>query len=121
MKALVLSSLLLLASLPLLPGETLEDYTPLLDNSPFLSKAFKDKLAHGKATGMNVYNFIGYTKIDDKWRLCFIHSKEGTAVWAGVGDQIGDFTVTRFDPFINAVTLERGGVSNTITMDKPKD
>ncbi len=120
MKPLILSTLLLLVSLPL-RAETLEDYQPLLDNSPFLSKAFKDRLANSKATGMNQMTFSGYTKIDGQWRLCFINKKTHLAIWASVGDEIEGIKITRFDPLIHAVTLERGGVANTITMDKPKN
>lgn len=120
MKSVTLSCTILIALLPSIRAQSLEDYQALLDNSPFLSKAFKDRMAHGKATGMNAYTFTGYTQFDDTWKLCFVHKKEGTAIWAGVGESVGDFKISRFDPEIQAVTLERGGVSNTITMDKPK-
>lgn len=107
--------------LPYASGEeTLEDYRPLLDNSPFMTQAFKDRLAKLENTSLKDLTFNGYTQLNDAWQLCFILKSKKQAIWKEVGSTIEGFTIKAFDPENHAVTLEKAGVMNILKMDKPK-
>ncbi len=114
--------ILMLAFLPLLVTgeETLADYQPLLENSPFLSKAFKERLAQSESSGSKNLTLNGYTRAGGEWKLCFIKKKDNLAVWAKVGEVVEGFTIKAFAPGTHSVTLEKSGISTTLKMEQPK-
>jgi len=99
--------------------DSLEDYQPLLDDSPFLSLAFKDRLARAGASGANKISFVGYARIDKEWQLCLIPPGTSVAVWTTVGGEVTGFEVTAFDGKKQTVELKKNGVSATLKLSKP--
>jgi hypothetical protein len=110
----------LLLSCPLKATETIEDYRPLLDDSPFLSQAFKDRIAKSDASGINSYRFVGYTQIAENWRLCLIKKKTNIATWIQVGESIEGYTLKKFAPKHQMLSFEKSGITAKLTIDKPK-
>lgn len=118
--ACVASSTVALAQETPLQEATIEDYRPLLDNSPFLSLAFKDRLAKSESAGINQFSFNGYTRIDDEWRLCLIRKSDNIAFWVRVGEPVDSFTVSDFDPKKQSLTLEKNGIEANLKLEVPK-
>lgn len=116
-----LLSVLFLSALGSLPGtETIETYRPLLNNSPFLTPAFKDRLAKSDATGIRNYQFVGYTQFGQDWKLCLIHKKTQLAKWIGINESIADYTLKEFTPANQTLLFEKEGITTTLTLEKPK-
>ena len=111
---------LLFGALSASGAETIEAYRPLLDNSPFLSQAFKDRLAKSEATGIHHYTFVGYTRIGENWKLCLIHKKTNLATWIEVDDAVAGYTLKAFSPENHTLSFEKNGVTATLTMEQPK-
>lgn len=95
---------------------TIEDYQPLLDNSPFLSVAFKARIA-AEAT-ITDYSFNGYADIAGAWQLCLINKKDGLASWHAVGADVGGHKITDFNPDTQTITFEKEGISSTIILEQ---
>ncbi|MDQ8193706.1 hypothetical protein QEH59_04685 [Coraliomargarita sp. SDUM461004] len=103
-----------------LHAETLEDYAPLLQNSPFLSQAFKLRLEKSDAKGIKNYSFNGYTKIENEWEICLIHKKENIATWLKINEQLEGYTLTSFNPKLNTLTFEKDSITTVLPMEMPK-
>ncbi|MBC2596160.1 hypothetical protein H5P28_17975 [Ruficoccus amylovorans] len=101
-----------------LTAETMEDYTPLLENSPFMTLAFKEKLAKkGGITGLSLH---GYMWLDGKWNICLIQKDVEPAIWVSVGDVIKDYKITEFDPESGTLVLQKGSLTDTLKLEQPK-
>jgi len=99
---------------------TLEDYRPLLDNSPFMSQAFKQRLAKAKSEGVKKITFSGYVRDEESWRLLFLWEGGKEVIWAKVGGDLKGFTIKEFSPESHSVIVVKAGIESTIEMDKPK-
>ncbi|MGZ0655280.1 hypothetical protein ACWPKO_13300 [Coraliomargarita sp. W4R53] len=101
-------------------AETLEDYKPLLQNSPFLTQAFKQRLAKSEALGVNNYSFNGYTKIGEEWLICLINKKDQLATWIKINDEIEGYKLTAFNTKEQKLTFEKNSTTASMTIEKPK-
>jgi hypothetical protein len=107
-------------TVPLSAQSTLEDYRPLLDRSPFLTQAFKERLAKSESEGINNYTFVGYVNLEGQWRLCLINNKTNLPVWLQIGEDIDGYTAAEFTPKSQSIRFEKNGIEATLTIDKPK-
>ena len=101
-------------------AETIEDYRPLLDNSPFLTQAFKNRLANSDATGINHYIFVGYTQIGKNWKLCLINKKTNLATWVEVDGTLEGYILKAFHPKKQTIDFEKDGITATMELEQPK-
>lgn len=101
------------------PAGTIEDYRPLLDNSPFLSPAFKERLAKAGATGADKVVLTGYAFVDGAWLLCIEPEAGKPHQWLKVGDTVGDHTIESFDPEAQSLVLKKGSITTTIALKTP--
>ena len=99
--------------------EAMEEYQDLLENSPFLSLAFKERLAKAGVGGVNKIDFVGYAMIDGSWRLCIQADASSPPVWVGVGDDIAGFTIMSFQPKKKKILLEKGGIKAERPLEMP--
>ena len=106
--------------IPLGATETIEDYRPLLNNSPFLSKAFKDRLSKSDAAGINSYQFVGYTQIGETWNLCLINKKTKLATWVEEGKLLEGYTLVSFSPKNKEINFEKDGITAILKIESPK-
>jgi hypothetical protein len=99
--------------------EQLARFTPLLNDSPFLTLAFKERLAQTERTPTRNLSFTGYAKIDGEWLLC-IHNKEtGDFNWIRVEDTVSDFLVKSFDVKKETITLVSNNREIPLVLEKP--
>ncbi len=97
----------------------IEDYQPLLENSPFLSLAFKERLAKAGASGADKILFTGYAFVEDEWILCLEPEAGKPHQWLKLGDSIGGHTIESFDPDAQSITLQKGSVQSKVPLQKP--
>ncbi len=99
--------------------EQLARFTPLLNDSPFLTLAFKERLSQTERTPARNLSFTGYAKIDGEWLLC-IHDKEtGDFNWIRVEDTVSDFLVKSFDVKKETITLVSNNREILLALEKP--
>jgi hypothetical protein len=99
--------------------DSLARFTHLLNDSPFLTLAFKERLAQTERTPTRNLSFTGYAKIDGEWLLC-IHNKEiGDFNWVRVGETINDFLVKSFDVKKEKITLVFNNREILLALEKP--
>lgn len=125
MKALLLSLFALaLAAAPLraeeIPPEgSLADYQSLLENSPFLSLAFKERLAKAGAAGADRIRFTGYAFVEGEWIVCLEPEAGKPHKWLKVGESIRGHEIESFDEKAQSLTLKKGSIRSTVALKKP--
>jgi hypothetical protein len=100
-------------------GDPLAEYRPLLEDSPFLSIAFKERLARSKEGGAEAISFVGFAMVDGSWKVCLLPGGGEPATWTAVGEEISGFRIAGFDPEKRIVRLEKGSVSRDLEMKTP--
>lgn len=120
MRTIRLLAILLLAGCTA-TGEDAElsDYQPLLENSPFLSAAFKKRLADREDGGFAPFSFHGYARDKDGWLVCLFQEKSKKTIWLRVDEEAEGHRLTAFDVEEQKVTIEKDGIEKTIQLETP--
>lgn len=92
-------------------------YQSLVDNSPFLSPAFKARLVKHDTTALS---FIGYTKIAAEWHFALIDKKSGETYWLKLNTEQEGIKVERFDEKAQQVHISVGGFGHDLPLLKEK-
>ncbi len=108
--------LFLLFGLASLQAQSLEDYQSLFDDSPFLTMAFKERIA--REASIRNYTFNGYARFGKEWQLCLINQATGLAEWHTVGADVGGYKLTKFNPKKQAITFEKEGITSTLKLEQ---
>ncbi|WOO41925.1 hypothetical protein [Rubellicoccus peritrichatus] len=95
-------------------------YQALLDNSPFMSKAFKARMAESNKRSAKGFSFQGYAKTDGEWLVCVFHSKDKFARWIKVGDEIHGYKIAELDPKAPSITISGHGTQLILQLENPK-
>ena len=113
---LSLSTFFLLASGPLFSeieaaskfseDELKVHYGSLLDNSPFLTKEWKNRNANLGDLNARKIRLQSYAHMNGEWRFGIYNDYSKTNHWLGVGESDGDLKVIQFDPVKELVTLD---------------
>lgn len=69
----------------------------LLANSPFMSKAFKERLAKSDTGRIRELSFRGFAGNGDVWLINVYNNKNKQSQWVRLGDQINGITIAEFD------------------------
>lgn len=95
-------------------------FQALLDNSPFMSKAFKARLVESGNRSAKGFSFQGYAKMDESWIVCIYHSKDKFARWVKVGEEIHGYEIVEIDPKGPTIKLSGHGTEVTLQLENPK-
>lgn len=87
----------------------------LIDNSPFLTPAFKARLGRNDAVALS---FIGYTRIADAWFFAVLDRKSGNAYWLKIDEEVDGIKIERFDEKEQAIHLTIGGIAADLVLEK---
>lgn len=90
-------------------------YKLLIENSPFLSPAFKARLGKRDKVALS---FIGYTKIADEWYFAVVEKKEGKASWMKLNVDYGGVKVERFDEAKQQIHVTVSGLGIDLALEK---
>ena len=104
--------------LALAAGGVAEEETPyqaLIDNSPFITPAFRARL--GKRDAIAV-GFIGYTRIGEDWFFALYDKKSGKALWLKMGDEQEGIKVEEFAEKKEQIHLTVGGIGFDLKLVK---
>ena len=112
-----LSLLLLVATAMTLVGKEPErPYKKLVENSPFLTPAFKASLAHlghRKSVSWN-----GYTKVGKTWFFALKHVKSGKHYWVAEGAEADGIKVVSFKPEKELINVKVGEIAFDLSLEK---
>lgn len=97
----------------------LDRYRALLDDSPFLSMAFKARIAQVDTSAYQNLAFLGFADIDGEWQLCLYNKQRSTTHWVKVGEKVLGFRVASFNENNHTITLEKASVSVTVSLESP--
>jgi hypothetical protein len=90
-------------------------YQSLIDNSPFITPAFKARLGQRDAIAVG---FIGYTRIGDQWHIALFDKKSGKALWLRLDEEQEGIKVERFDQAEQQIHLTVGGIGFDLKLEK---
>lgn len=114
----------LLANSPLMAEENgnqrnvqLEDLQSLINNSPFQSLEFKQRIARAGQGGLRQFAFNGYVRLSGDWVVALRDNESQETSWVKVGDEFRSHTVSSFNRRNERVTLTRDGHEITLNLD----
>jgi hypothetical protein len=89
-------------------------YQSLLDNSPFLTKEFRER--RRASADFRHISFHGGVQIEGRWLLCFHDRQKNETVWVAVGETLNEHIVKSYAENRGEVVLERGGNTTTLPL-----
>ncbi|MDF7808158.1 hypothetical protein P4E94_11960 [Pontiellaceae bacterium B12219] len=96
-------------------GEKEQPYKSLIDNSPFLTPAFKARLGKHDTSSLK---FIGYTQIGTVWHFALIDKKSGKMHWAKIGEDYEGIKIESFDEKTRSIHLTVADIPYDLTLAK---
>jgi hypothetical protein len=99
------------------PEIVLQDFQSLINNSPFQSAEFKQRIARAGSGNSRQIAFHGYVKISNKWLVALRDNESQEISWVKVGDEFRNHTVSSFNPRNQRLTLTREGNEITLNLD----
>ena len=83
-------------------------YKSLIDNSPFLTQAFRNQLGRRDRAAIE---FRGYTKVDDEWQFGILDTKSGKAYWLRLHEEEDHILVERFNRSAERLFIKVDGIA----------
>ncbi|VGO14258.1 hypothetical protein PDESU_02817 [Pontiella desulfatans] len=98
-------------------AEKSSPYASLVENSPFLTPAFKARLGKRDTVSMM---FAGYTKIGSEWHFALVEKKTGKSTWMKMNVEQDGIRIESFDEKTEQIHLTVGGLGMDLTLVKEK-
>lgn len=98
-------------------AEEANPYQALIDNSPFLTPAFKARLGQRDIVALS---FVGYTLIGEEWYLAIVERKGGKTLWLKLNVEQEGIKVERFDEAARKIHLTVGGIGVDLELEQGK-
>ncbi|MDF7799167.1 hypothetical protein P4C99_06805 [Pontiellaceae bacterium B1224] len=92
-----------------------QPYKSLIDNSPFLTPAFRARLVKHDSTSLK---FIGYTQIGTIWHFALIDKKSGKTLWVKIGEEYDGIKIESFDEVAKSIHLTIADIAYDLTLVK---
>jgi hypothetical protein len=111
---------LLLVILPVgvsLAQEEEKPYRSLVENSPFLTPAFKARLGRHKSVSLNL-KFTGYTKLEGTWYFALLDVKSGKNYWMQEKVEQDGILVESFQRAKEIVHLKVGDIAFELKLEQ---
>jgi hypothetical protein len=96
-------------------AENEQPYKSLVDNSPFLTPAFKARLGKHDTTSLK---FIGYTQIGSVWHFALIDKKSGKTLWLKTDEEYEGIKIESFDEDAQSIHLMVADIAYDLTLAK---
>lgn len=96
--------------------EAKRPYPELVENSPFLTPAFKDRMGRRKSVSLNL-KFTGYTKVGEVWFFALTDVKAGKHYWLAENVPEDDIKVISFKPKKQLVNVMVGEIGIELTLE----
>lgn len=90
-------------------------YRSLVENSPFLTPAFRARLVKHDTTSLKL---IGYTRIGRVWYFALIDKKSGKTHWIKIGEDYEGIKIESFDESAQKIRLTVADISYELTLVK---
>ena len=109
-KRCLLTGMLLVVYVAMLPvqADEVAPYKSLIDNSPFLTQAFRNQLGRRDRAAIE---FRGYTKVDDEWQFGILDTKSGKAYWLRLHEEEDHILVERFNQRAERLFIKVDGIA----------
>lgn len=113
--SLIMVTVLVLALPALAADKKDKNYQSLVDNSPFLTPAFKARL--GKRDNVSLL-FMGYTRINGEWHFSVVEKKSGQSQWMKIDVEYNGLKIERFDEKAQSIHVTVGGLGVDLKLVK---
>lgn len=90
-------------------------YRSLIDNSPFLTPAFKARIGQ-RDTG--ALRFVGYTRIGGEWQFAVSDTKANVGYWLKQNEEQNGLKVERFDEKTETIHLTIAGIGVDLSLQR---
>ena len=97
------------------PADDLAPYQSLLENSPFLTQAFRDQL--GRRDRAAIY-FLGYTRIGEEWHFALFDGKADKNYWLTENEEEDNIRVEQFNRRSERLHVNVDGISFELRLHK---
>ena len=87
--------------------DELAPYQPLLDNSPFLTQAFREQLSRRDRAGIQ---FLGYTRISGEWFFALYDGKANKSYWLTMDEEEDNIRIERFQRRVERLHVNVDGI-----------
>lgn len=88
-------------------------YQALVENSPFLTPAFRARLGKHDPTSLS---FTGYTRIGGVWHFALIDRKSGQTYWLEMDKETNGIQIESFDEAAQRIHLAVGGIGTDLVL-----
>lgn len=92
----------------------------LLANSPFMSKAFKERLAKSDGNRARDLTFIGFAGDSGSWLICVYNNQSKRAEWVEVGAEVNGVNIAEFDRQGLRIRVIKDATSTYLPLEKAK-
>lgn len=92
----------------------------LLANSPFMSKAFKERLAKSDTNRTRDLVFRGFAGDGGKWLICVYNNQSKQSEWVELGAQVNGITIAEFDREGMRIKVVKDATSTYLNLEQPK-
>lgn len=90
-------------------------YQSLIDNSPFMTPAFKARLGQRDTVAMS---FVGYTRVGTEWFFALLSRKSGKALWLKLNEEEEGIKIEQFDEAARKLHITVGGIGFELMLEK---
>lgn len=111
-----------LAEQPAIPPPPEDDVVAreLLANSPFMSKAFKERLAKSEGSRTRDLAFRGFAGDGSNWLICVYNNQSKRSEWVEIGAQVNGITIAEFDKEGMRIKVVKDATSTYLNLEQPK-
>lgn len=92
----------------------------LLANSPFMSKAFKERLAKSDTNRARDLAFRGFAGNAGNWLICIHNNKSKESRWVKLGEQVDGITIAEFDPSTMRIKVIKDATSTFLKLEEQR-
>lgn len=92
----------------------------LLANSPFMSKAFKERLSKSDSSRTRDLVFRGFAGDGNTWLICVYNNQSKRSEWVNLGDQVNGITIAEFDKDALRIKVVKDATSTYLNLEQPK-
>jgi hypothetical protein len=95
-----------------------EKYRELEERSPFIDKAYQDRLNAAQLRGATDLSFQGYIRLEDRWHFSLHDRRNNQGFWLIEGEEKDGIVITRFDSANQTVNVNVRGTVIDLRMEQ---
>lgn len=94
-------------------------YRDLEERSPFIDKAYQDRLNAAQLRGASDLSFQGYIRLEDRWHFSLHDRRNNQGFWLIEGEEKDGIVINRFDSANQTVNVNVRGTVIDLRMEQP--